>query len=50
MGSEYPVEDTAEKREGSASVGSSQTTEPHLEDGSAYRQLRPTRLDKIKNF
>ena len=23
---------------------------PHLEDGSAYRQLRPTRLDKIKNF
>ena len=23
---------------------------PHLEDGSAYRQLRPTRLDKIKNL
>ena len=23
---------------------------PHLEDGSAYRQLRPTRLDEIKNF
>ena len=23
---------------------------PHLEDGSAYRQLRPTKLDKIKNF
>ena len=25
-------------------------THPHLEDGSAYRQLRPTKLDKIKNF
>ena len=24
--------------------------QPHLEDGSAYRQLRPTRLDEIKNF
>ena len=23
---------------------------PHLEDGSVYRQLRPTRLDKIKNL
>ena len=23
---------------------------PHLEDDSAYRQLRPTRLDEIKNF
>ena len=24
--------------------------QPHLEDGSAYRQLRPTRLDEIKNL
>ena len=24
--------------------------QPHLEDGSAYRQNRPTKLDKIKNF
>ena len=23
---------------------------PHLEDGSVYRQLRPTTLDEIKNF
>ena len=23
---------------------------PQLEDSSAYRQLRPTRLDKIKNL
>ena len=25
-------------------------SQPHLEDGSVYRQLRPTRLDEIKNF
>ena len=24
--------------------------QPHLEDGSAYRQNRPTQLDKIQNF
>ena len=24
--------------------------QPHLEDGSVYRQNRPTRLDKIKNL
>ena len=24
--------------------------QPHLEDGSAYRPLRPTKLDKIKNL
>ena len=24
--------------------------QPHLEDGSVYRQNRPTTLDKIKNF
>ena len=23
---------------------------PHLEDGTAYRQVRPTKLDKIKNL
>ena len=28
----------------------SQTAQPHLEDGSVYRQNRPTRLDEIKNF
>ena len=27
-----------------------QTSQPHLEDGSVYRQNRPTQLDKIKNF
>ncbi len=27
-----------------------QVAEPQFEDGSAYRQLRPTRLDKIKNL
>ena len=26
------------------------TVPPHFKDGSVYRQLRPTRLDKIKNF
>ena len=31
-----------------ASVGS-QSPEPHLEDGSTYHPLRPTKLDKIKN-
>ena len=25
-------------------------THPHLKDGTVYRQVRPTRLDKIKNF
>ena len=25
-------------------------TQPHLEDGSTYHPLRPTTLDKIKNF
>ena len=29
---------------------SSQAAQPEFEDGSAYRQLRPTRLDEIKNF
>ncbi len=24
--------------------------QPHLKDGSVYRQNRPTRLDEIKNF
>ena len=24
--------------------------QPHLKDGSAYRQNRPTKPDKIKNF
>ncbi len=24
--------------------------QPHLENGTTYRALRPTRLDKIKNF
>ena len=28
----------------------SQSPQPHLKDGSAYRQNRPTKLDKIKNF
>ena len=28
----------------------SQTAQPHLEDGSVYRQNRPTQLDKIKNL
>ena len=28
----------------------SQSSQPHLEDGSTYRALRPTKLDKIKNF
>ena len=23
---------------------------PHLKNGTAYRQVRPTKLDKIKNF
>ena len=32
-----------------ASVGS-QRPQPHLKDSSVYRQNRPTRLDKIKNF
>ena len=27
-----------------------QAAQPHLEDGSVYRPLRPTRLDEIKNF
>ena len=30
--------------------GASQLPQPHLKDGSVYRPLRPTRLDKIKNF
>ena len=25
-------------------------SQPQLEDGSVYRQLRPTRLDEIKNL
>ena len=25
-------------------------SQPHLENGSVYRQIRPTRLDEIKNF
>ena len=33
----------------SASVGS-QGPQPHLEDSSVYRPLRPTKLDKIKNL
>ena len=28
----------------------SQAAQPHLEDSSVYRPLRPTLLDKIKNF
>ena len=32
-----------------APVGS-QSPQPHLEDGSTYHPLRPTKLDKIKNF
>ena len=36
-------------RYGSRSQGS-QSSEPHLEDSSVYREKRPTRLDKIKNF
>ena len=32
-----------------ASVGS-QSPQPHLKSGSAYRQNRPTQLDKIKNL
>ena len=28
----------------------SQSPQPHLEDGTTYRPLRPTRLDEIKNF
>ena len=30
--------------------GASQLPQPHLKDGSVYRPLRPTRLDKIKNL
>ena len=30
-------------------LGASQFPQPHLEDGSVYRQNRPTRLDEIKN-
>ena len=26
------------------------TESPHLEDGTTYRPLRPTRLDEIENF
>ena len=25
-------------------------SQPNFEDGSVYRQLRPTKLDKIENF
>ena len=32
-----------------ASVGS-QSPQPHLEDGTTYYPLRPTKLDKIKNL
>ena len=32
-----------------AQVGS-QAAQPHLEYGSTYNPLRPTRLDEIKNF
>ena len=28
----------------------SQSPQPHLEDGTTYDPLRPTRLDKIENF
>ena len=28
----------------------SQSPQPHLEDGTTYRPLRPTKLDKIKNL
>ena len=27
-----------------------QSTQPHLEDRTTYRALRPTKLDKIKNL
>ena len=28
----------------------SQVANPHLEDSTTYHPLRPTKLDKIKNF
>ena len=31
-------------------AGGSQSPQPHLKDGSVYRQNRPTKLDEIKNF
>ena len=30
--------------------GASQLPQPHLKDGSVYRPLRPTKLDKIEPF
>ena len=35
---------------GSRASAGLQAAQPHLEDGSVYRQNRPTRLDEIKNF
>ena len=44
-------------REGGSALGvallsntNRQTPKPQFEDGSVYRQNRPTRLDKIKNL
>ena len=34
----------------SVAVQGSQIPQPHLEDGTTYYPLRPTRLDEIKNL
>ena len=44
------VETAGERKCPASSLRSSQAAQPHFEDGSVYRQNRPTKLDKIKNL